>query len=445
MDFLGFKDFVVLVEELNTQTGYEHAITSAWNHFIKDRVVKSGKKTVVESGHLKRLADKKNYGNKEHAEKTREEMHQEIEKAKEDENHPLNIKNASHAIFKGGKKDIKKDKQAYYEEMHRAVDSVHGMVAHSKHLHEAVEKGHVLASLGQTKSKLSSIWKKHGAKDSTSKSDIALVDKKHIDENGHLKHDAKGAGISISLKKGSGAQLGASSINEISAMHEHAFDEMMKHDSEYIKMSEKKKAEHKKELLEKLEEAKQKARELSNMPYLEKDSKEKSTPKRKKIIDEVNGHFESKRNEIAKIFDEIHKKHPKLKHHVIMEAVTGKGKFKTDTGEDSVSSAKYIMETPTFDAHNRMIHHTEIHDTSHLTPAEDSRLEVSHKTDSYSDNKKGTEEATYTHPKSGEKFEKRKTRADTSTAVIRIRPGKGGSYFKKAIEHVKSKITPKKK
>jgi hypothetical protein len=342
-------------------------------------------------------------------------MHEEIEKAKNDKNHALHISKASASMFKGGKADHKKDKDAYYEEMHRAVDSVHGMVAHNHHLHDAVNNGHILAPLGKAKSKLTKLWEKHGAKDSTSKSDIALVDKKHVDEHGNLKDDAKGAGISMSLKKGSGAQLGASSINEMSAIHEHALEHLLKHDPEYAKLSAKKKEEYREHLKEKLEQAKKKSKELSHMPYLEKDSKEKSTPERKKIIDETNKKFEAKRDEISKIFDEIHKKHPKLKHHVIMESITGKGKF----GESSVSSARYIMETPTFDQHNRVIHHTKIHDTDDLTPAEDCRLEVSHKTDS----------SNATHVEGKHVFKKRKTRADA--AVIRIRPGKGGSYFKK--------------
>lgn len=385
---------------MNTQTGYEVGIKSAWNHF-------------TETGHLRNVMQ--HYGNEKGSEIVRTNMHNEIEKAKKDKNHPLHFNNAHPDMFgKGSKGKTKADTDDYYAEMHRAVDSIHGMVSQSTHLHDAVNNGHILASLGKAKGKLSDIWKKHGAKDSTSKADIALVDKKHVDEKGNLSPKAEGAGINVSLKKGEGAQLGASSINEVSAIHEHALNKMLETEPEYAGLSEEKKEAHRQDLLAKLEEAKKHSKELSQMDYLEKDSKETTTPARKKTIDAVNAKFEKKRNKIAEIFSSIHDAHPKLKNHVIMESVTGRGKF----GEKSVSTANFMMETPTFDANNKMISPTKIRHHSELTPHDGCRLEVSHKTDS-------SDETTRIK---GQTYFKRKPRADA--AVVRIRPAKGGDYFR---------------
>lgn len=260
----------------------EHAAAKAWNHFSKNP---------------KLAADTK-------------AMHAEIEKAKNDPNHPLHFDNQGHEGFSGGKR-TEEHRDSYYQELKDAAHTVSAIASHPsmKHL---LKNGGDAEVTGAARGKISDAFRAHGATAATSKADLHITDKK------------TGVVHRISLKKGESSQLMSAQPNEFHATIAHAVEQHAKSDPNFT-------AEHKADVIEK--------------------SKLVS-----KHMNDMNGASPEKQEQLRikaqKIMDDIHKQHPNLLQHIHHEAATGKGKF---GGHGSEGSAQFLVTTTSKGAH--------VHDT----------------------------------------------------------------------------------
>jgi hypothetical protein len=269
----------------------EHAHVLVWNH-------------LVGASHPNKRKNIKLHNDK-------EAMLSEIQKAREDENHPLHFKNAKNEGFSGGKK-TEDHRESYYSELESAVHAVHSL-SNSEHedIKHAVANGHKAIVTGAAKGgQLSDLYKKHGVKDKTPKTDIGLVDPKD---------PKKGVGIRISLKKSGGSQLMSSGPEEASATFHHAASEMLNEHPDYAHLPEHKKSEIHKNIMTRIKKTAALAHSMRTST---------SEEEREKI-----------KNSMQKHLDSIHEEHPILNNFVRREATTGWGKF----GKDSPHSASYIV------------------------------------------------------------------------------------------------------
>lgn len=233
----------------------------------------------------------------------------EIEKAKKDKSHALNVKNAPVKGFKGGVRNAE-SAEGYYSELHHAAATIHGLANHPSFKEAVKRKLHAEVTGGNAKSKLSSTWESHGAKNKTSKADIEIGERGS--EHFHP----------ISLKKGD-SQLMSAQPEEFHATYEHATSEHMKENSKF-------KDHHKKVVMEKVAQI---SKHLKAMSGAHSDQQRKH------------------RDKAQELMDSIHKDHPGLMQHVAFEAATGHGKF----GHGQQGTARHLVTSMGASAH--------IHDT----------------------------------------------------------------------------------
>jgi hypothetical protein len=225
----------------------------------------------------------------------RDSLHSEIEKAKSDENHPLNINNANANGFSGGK-ITPQHSSSYYEELHHAADTVSHVANHPDFQDEVKNK--IPAKIaGATKDVTRAWerrWRRYGGKDKTSKSDIVIGNNK------------------ISYKKGTGSQLMSAQPEEMMSTYLHATKNALK--SGEISRDQRKNIRNKLKNVHSL---------LSQMSS--------STPEEKEAL----------KNTAQDHINSIHRDHPTLLNHVYNEAASGRGKF----GRNNALSANYLISS----------------------------------------------------------------------------------------------------
>lgn len=280
----GFKQFIseqtILTEEKVGAYSDEHAHARVWNHMTSLGIAHDKKAMIAE-----------------------------FNKAKKDKKHPLHFDNAKdHEGFVGGKKTAA-HKEAYHREHENAIHTVHALATHPE-FKSAVKGKHQARVMGASSGELSPLWKSHGAKNATSKADIAIINPK----------SEKGEGIRISMKKGGGSQLMSAGPEETAAVYHHAANEMLNTHPDYKKLPEKKKKEiH--------------AGIMAHVATIGKSLNAMKTAPREKLA----GH----KNKAQNAIDTVHNEHPSLNHFIRKEATTGKGKF----GEGSPHAASYIVKS----------------------------------------------------------------------------------------------------
>ena len=238
---------------------------------------------------------------------TEEKLHQEIEKAKNDKNHPLHFSNAENDGFSGGKK-TEDHKDSYHKELHTAVGSIIALRNHPK-LKDAVKKGYRASVAGASKSKLSSFWGKYGASSATSKADLVL---RNPNSDGT-------EGVRISMKKGGGSQLMSAGPEESSAVVHHATNQMLSSHPDYRNHNEKQRQEIHNDIMNRMKTV---SKHLNNMKNASKEEQEEHRKKAQSIL------------------DKLHEDHPKLNGFVRREATTGEGKFEGPEG-----TASYLVKS----------------------------------------------------------------------------------------------------
>lgn len=269
---LTFNEHKLLTEATKSGFSDEHALANLWNHAVQH---KDSAKLLAHPEHL----------------------HAEIDKAKKDKTHPLNIANVHHG-FTGGKKP--EHSEAYYKEIHHAAEAVHGMASHPS-FKQAVKEKHHARVTGAEAGTLSHTWVKSGAKNKTSKADIVL------------EHPKTKKGVGISLKKGD-AQLMSAEPNEFHATYSHAV-------AEHGKANKKFTPEHQKKVMASVEKVQHNLNAMKSTT---------NKDEQRKLRDEAQSHI-----------NKIHAEHPDLLHHVAHEASTGHGKF----GHEQTGTARHLVTT----------------------------------------------------------------------------------------------------
>jgi hypothetical protein len=271
------RSFLNFITEAR-KSGYddEHAITHLWNSTVNHPNAKK-----LFSGDHNNISD-------------------EIEKAKNDPSHPLHHSNAPKDGYTGGRENH----EAYYNELHHAAATVHSLGNHPVFKKSRLNKERAEVT-GSARGSLSSTWKSHKAKNTTSKADVK------IGEHG------------ISVKKGD-SQLMSAQPEEFGATYEHAANEHMKTHPNFT-------AEHKKKVMERVAKVKD---NLAKMSSAKREDQHK-------LRDEAQQHIK-----------DIHDEHPGLLSHVVHEASTGHGKF----GQGATGTARFLVTSTKGGAH---IHDTE--------------------------------------------------------------------------------------
>lgn len=273
-----FRDF--LFEDSGKKETYndEHAHMNVWNHMVN---------TGITHDHGA--------------------MTDELEKAKTDETHPLHFNNIAPDGFKG-KKKTEGARTSYHSELRTAVDTVHALHNHPD-FKKAVKEKHQAKVMGGESGQVSELWKEHGAKNGTSKSDLVVQDPKH----------PKG-GIKLSMKKGAGSQLMSAGPEESTAVHDAAAREMLDNHPNYKNLDDETKVSHHHLILHLM----------------------------KKVSDHINAMKTSTRAEMVKHKDEaqetlnhLHDNFPELNSYVRKEATTGEAKF----GKGSPYTAAYLVKS----------------------------------------------------------------------------------------------------
>jgi len=286
-----FKSFLSLLTEASAKSGYsdEHATAHLWN-------------SVVNHENTNQILSNPDPS----------KIHDEIEKAKKDPNHPLNVNNAPKQGFVGGKVN----KEGYYKELHDAASTIHGLANRSE-FSDAVKNKHKMTVAGAARGKLSNTWNKNNAKNATSKADLHLFDSKlGEDKDPNIKR--------ISLKKGD-SQLMSAQPEEFAATYDHATDQHINESNSGFT------SEHKKEAMRKIKKVQE---HLNAMKGANPDEQRKH------------------RDSAQKIINDIHEKHSGLLKHVHYEATTGHGKF----GHNQAGSANWLVTSTPDGPH---IHNTE--------------------------------------------------------------------------------------
>lgn len=277
---------MAFIEYLNEArgSGYddEHATAHLWNSITSH---KNAKKLL---GH-----------------KNADAIKNEIEKAREDENHPLHHSNAPQKGFTGG--NVNHD--AYYSELMHAANTVHAIANHPS-FENAVKRKLKASVAGAARGKVSPLWIQNGAKNATSKADIVIGSKE------------EGEHHTISLKKGD-SQLMSAQPEEFVATYDHATNEHMKTNPKFTEQ-------HKKKIMGAIREV---AKHMQKMNG--------KTPAKQTVL----------KNEAQEVVDAIHSAHPGLLKHVHFEAATGHGKF----GYEGEGTARHLVTSTPDGAH--------VHDT----------------------------------------------------------------------------------
>jgi hypothetical protein len=238
---------------------------------------------------------------------SKEKMASDIESAKKDPKHPLSFESAPSEGFLG-KKKTENHKKAYYEELHKATETVHALSKHPDFAKSIKEK-HTAKVMGGERGSVSDLWKKHGATDrgGISKADMAI---------GPAGQEHKG--IKLSLKKGGGSQLASPGPEEASALHDHATTHMLSHHAKYKNLPGEKKIEIHKQVMS----------DVKTMAH-------HMNKARGKEGDELHSHIKAAGQSLSA----VHDRHPELNHYLRHEATSGQGKF----GKGSAHAAEHIV------------------------------------------------------------------------------------------------------
>lgn len=244
----------------------EHAVKHLWNHFSSRKGARDGKVPSVE------------------------DMHKEIEKAKNDKTHPLHIRNREDSEFtgkiSGNNKKVgtaesrRRANETYYQNSRDAAHTIHALANHKDYKKEWRD-GHTLEHSGKIRPELSDHYKSKGVTGAgaTSKGDALII----RPPSGTKSKKGTSKGVkAISFKKTGGSQLMSSGPAEFHAIYHHALKQIKGGASQ------------------------------NNLEELKN----------------AVGHMEAGRHkEASEIVDRLHKKHPTLIHHVAREALSGNGKF----------------------------------------------------------------------------------------------------------------------
>lgn len=289
-----------------SKSGYsdEHAMVKVWNHF---------------TDHGRENMNDEN------------KMMQEIEKAKSDPSHPLSFEKASTEGFEGKQKhDLYRSH--YYNELSHAARTISDMASHSK-FKQHIENGERATHLGQSRGKLSSLYREAGV---TDRSAVSKADMRIGDTNISLKQgDSNPTAIThhsefkaairpiftkgkkgleknplVMRLKGKTAQVASPGPEEFKAMHYHVLLNKigLNRDSEEFKS------------------AKEKIDNIANI------MKTGSADHKNKIA-QINSQYSSLYNQY---------KDRGFGEHVTKEAAFGEGKFQTERNEKPVD---YLVVT----------------------------------------------------------------------------------------------------
>lgn len=286
-----FKEFAVnpvYLDEAVAKSGYndEHATAHLWNKIVS-------------------------HPNAAHFLKHPDNIRAEIEKAKKDKNHFLNVKDAPSEGFKGGVKNAAAV-AGYYHELHHAAATVYALAKHPSFKQAVKRKLKARVAGGQKikRDNLSPTWQHAGAKDGTSKADIEIGER----DTEHF-HP-------ISLKKGD-SQLMSAQPEEFHATYEHATSQHMKDNPKF-------KEHHKRAVMERVMQISKHLKAMAG-----------ARPEKQRMH----------RDKAQELINSIHEEHPDLIHQVAFEAATGHGKF----GHGQPGTARHLVTSLGTGAH--------IHDT----------------------------------------------------------------------------------
>lgn len=262
---LSFRGY--LNEALASGYSDEHALARVWDHAVQHKDAK------------KLLSSHENLKN-------------EIDNAKTDPAHPLNFANQKEGFTGGVKKP--EHEEAYYKELHHAAHAVAGFAQHPA-FKDAIKNKETAHVSGADAGVVSDTWKKHKAKNATSKADVRI------------------GNIGLSLKKGA-AQLMSAESNELRATYDHATAQHMKSNPNFT-------GEHRTQVMDKIHQI---GKHMESMKGADMATQKQHQAHAQKLA------------------DEIHDQHPGLMDHVAHEAATGQGKF---GGEGSAGSADVLVTT----------------------------------------------------------------------------------------------------
>lgn len=276
-----FNEFIAaggqtLLTEAGKASGYsdEHAFVNTWNHAVNHGIAQD-----------------------------KDKMHDEIEAAKKDKNHPLNFHKVSAEGFKGKDKS-KSTPEQYYNELHHAAKTIH-TVANHPDFKGAVEHKHQASVAGASRGSVSDSWKSHGATNSTSKADIKI-----------------GTEHALSYKKSGGSQLMSAEPAETKATYHHAINGMR---------AEGKLTDEQRDKLH--------------------DHVEKASAALAKMK-EAGADKTALKNEAQHHIDAVHAEHPELINYVHHEAASGHHKFGGGEGSATHILSSYNEKTDSAGLHH---------------------------------------------------------------------------------------------
>lgn len=266
----------------------EHAVMKVWNHFSSNAHKGPDVSDVDGLAHIRH-------------------MHNEIEKARFDKDHPLHISKTKKSEFVHGlnghndgasEETTKRAEDTYYNNLKKAAYTINKMANHKDFKHHWKNKD-ILTGSGRTRPELSDNYKNEGVRGAgaTSKSDVITIRSR---EKGHK------ALKLISLKDEKGSQLMSSSPAEFSAIYKHA----LKRHHEAGHISRKDYDDHV-ATIDKIKE------------HLKKGDHVTANSTLKKLHEKLGG---GRDRATGKLKDH---KFSRAVHH---EAITGEGKFKTKEG-----------------------------------------------------------------------------------------------------------------
>jgi len=284
LDRAGLMEQIGPLDEAQSGVSYndEHAHANIWNHMVGKGIAHD-----------------------------KPSMMKELEKSKNDKNHPLHFNSAEDKGFTGGKK-TKEAEHSYHSEHETAVHTIHALANHPD-FKKAIKEKHKAKVMGGDRGTVTDTWKKHGAtKGATSKADVSI----------HNPNDNNHSGIRLSMKKGGGSQLMSGGPEENNAVHDHAAREMLNNHPKYKNLPQKKKDEIHSGI-------------MKDMGSVAKHLNSMKTSSRSEM--------EHHRDEAQKAMNSAHDRHPELNHFVRKEATTGEGKF----GKGSAQAASHLVKSST--------------------------------------------------------------------------------------------------
>lgn len=297
------EKFYLIFEKLN-KTFDEDAHAKVWNYFIANPEYTEVRDAILNN-------DKK---------KAIELMQAEIQKARENSDHPLNFAKADDSEFAliGTGKNQRRNREAsdedpFNQEIEKAISGV-GSLANQKKLRGSVEKGFPARKTGADKAELSQRWKSAGGSNTTPKSDIEIY-------NPDNQKDRRG----ISLKKEGGSQIASAEGGELRGTYQAAARAFTKRFHSDKSKEEKLKIE--KEIID----AATRVAAINSLQKQAGDAGDASSVKKQKGKIRDSG---------QEILDKLHDKYPNLTRIVTQISTTGDEKFR---GKNSPGSAGTIL------------------------------------------------------------------------------------------------------